>query len=172
MSVIVLTAITGGGVTYSIEALDVDVTVAVPASLLPSGVVAGTEVYADGVKYSVLGAKATVDALIAAASPSIEQPASRVYAGAADTIVAADVGGVVFYTGAAGVTVNLPTLAASLLTGRMLLLSFQAEGAATILTVDPGTGVTINGSTSNYVAATGRTRVSLFSRDGLAWFTG
>lgn len=102
----------------------------------------------------------------------VDQPPRRSVSGTTDTVLAADIGGVVMYSQAGGVTVDLPTLAASLIANKALVLTLQATNAATIITVDPGTSVTIDGSGSNYVAATGKSRVSLISVDGLAWYSG
>ncbi len=102
----------------------------------------------------------------------VDQPAQRLVAGATDTIVAADIGSVVFYSNAAGVETELPDLSASMFSTRLAILTFQNEGAATVLTIDPGVGVTIDGATTSVVGAAGRKRVSLFSRDGLAWYSG
>jgi len=103
---------------------------------------------------------------------NILQPASRVVSATTDTAAAGDVGNVVFVTQAATCTVTLDTLAGSLISGRMLLLTWQCEGVATALVIDPGASVNINGSASNFVATVGRSRVSLMSRDGLNWFSG
>lgn len=104
----------------------------------------------------------------------VDQPAARAEAGASDTIVAADIGGVLFYVNAGAVAVALPDLSAEVIPGgeRVLVLTIQATGAATVVTITPGVGVTIDGSGSAHVAPTGRARVSLVSRDGLAWFSG
>lgn len=100
------------------------------------------------------------------------QPAGRTVSGTTDTIVAGDIGALVLYSQAGGVTVDLASLASSLISGRALVLTLQGTNAATVITVDPGTSVTIDGSASNYVAATGKARVSLLSLDGLAWYSG
>lgn len=100
------------------------------------------------------------------------QPGGRTVPGTTDTIVPGDIGNVVLYSQAGGVEVELPDLSVSLIAGRSLLLTLQATNAATVITVDPGAGVTIDGSASNYVAATGKARVSLISLDGLAWYSG
>lgn len=102
----------------------------------------------------------------------VDQVAARTVSGTTDTMVADDIGGVVMYSQAGGVTVSLPSLASSLTAGRAMVLTLQATDAATVITVDPGTSVTIDGSTSNYVAPTGKARVSLISVDGLAWYSG
>jgi len=100
------------------------------------------------------------------------QPASRVVSATTDTAVAGDIGNVVFVTQAATCTIALGDLSGSLIAGRMLLLTWQCEGAATALVIDPGASVNIDASASNYVAIVGRSRVSLMSRDGLNWFSG
>ncbi len=107
-----------------------------------------------------------------AATTYVDQPARRNVSGTTDTIVIGDVGGVVFYSQAGGVTASLPDLSASLRSGGCMVLTLQGTNVATVITVDPGSGVTIDGSTSNYVAATGRARVSLISVDGVNWFSG
>lgn len=101
------------------------------------------------------------------------QPMSNVQ-GAGYAFDAKDIGNVVFATGAGAQAFTLPTLAAFILSGRMALLTVQCEGAATAVTITPGAGSQINGAGLGvaYVATVGRTRISLFSRDGLAWFTG
>ena len=77
MSAVSLTALDGVTV-YSIEATQVTGTAAMPAGQLPTGVAAGTSVFYQGTTYQVLGAKATVDAAIAAGTaPSINILASN-----------------------------------------------------------------------------------------------
>jgi len=102
----------------------------------------------------------------------VAQPKARVVSGTTDTALAADIGNVVFVSQAAGCEVALNDMSGSLTSGRMQIFTWQCEGAATVLAINPGTSVTIDGSASNYVAPTGRARVSLFSRDGLAFFSG
>lgn len=101
----------------------------------------------------------------------VNQPFTRsAVTGPTDTIVAADVGGVVFYTD--DCTVALPDLSGSLGSGHAMVLTLQQTTSGKRITVDPGTSVTIDGSTSNYLAAVGLARVVLVSQDGLAWFSG
>lgn len=109
---------------------------------------------------------------LAALQGAVNQPSARSVPGTTDTIVAADIGGVVMYAQAGGVTVSLPSLASALLAGKSIILTLQATNALTAITVDPGGGVSIDGSTSNFVAATGRSRVSLISVDGLNFYSG
>lgn len=85
------------------------------------------------------------------------------------TVTAAHIGGIVFM--AASGTAALNDLSASLTSGKAMIVTIEPEGDAVVVTVDPGAGVTINGSTSNFVATAGA-RVSLTSRNGLAWRTG
>lgn len=101
------------------------------------------------------------------------QPMSNVQ-GAGYAFAAKDIGNVVFATGAGAQAFTLPTLAAFILSGRMALLTVQCEGAATAVTITPGAGSQINGAGLGvaYAVAIGRSRLTLFSRDGLAWFTG
>lgn len=102
----------------------------------------------------------------------VAQPKARAYAGAADTIVAGDIGNVVAYSQAGAVTADLPDLSASLVAGHALLLTLQGVDPLTELTINPGSGVTIDGAGTDFVATPGRTRVALVSFDGLAWFSG
>lgn len=102
----------------------------------------------------------------------VDQPAGRTVSGTTDNITAADIGGVVLYSQAGGVEAELPDLSSSLIAGKALILTLQATNAATVITVDPGTSVTIDGSASNFVAPTGKSRISLISLDGLAWYSG
>ena len=113
----------------------------------------------------------TVDA-DAANLGQVRQPVARSVSGSTDTVVAGDVGNLILMTRAGGCTFDLPTLAAGLIAGRMLQITIQATDAAGVISVDPDTGVTLDGSASNFVAATGKARVVLFSIDGLAWFSG
>lgn len=102
----------------------------------------------------------------------VQQPAGRSVSGTTDTIVAGDIGNVILYSQAGGVTVDLPDLSGSLISGRAIVLTLQATNAATVITVDPGASVTIDGSASNFVATAGKSRVSLISLDGLAFYSG
>ncbi len=108
----------------------------------------------------------------AATKGYVDQPSRRDVSGTTDTILLADVGGVVFYSQPGGVTAALPDFAGNVRSGGCMVLTFQATDPATVITVDPGSGVTIDGSTSNYVAPTGRARVTLLSGDGSNWFSG
>lgn len=108
----------------------------------------------------------------AATKSYVDQPPARSVSGTTDTIVAGDIGGVVMYSQAGGVTVSVPDLSSSLVAGKVLILTLQGTNAATVITVDPGASVTIDGSASNFVAATGKSRVSLISVDGLNWYSG
>jgi len=103
----------------------------------------------------------------------ISQPASNPQ-GAGYALAAADLGNVVFATGAGAQAFTLADLSASLIAGRMLMLTIQCEGAATAVTITPGAASQINGAGLGvaFVMAVGRSRATLFSRDGLAWFTG
>lgn len=103
----------------------------------------------------------------------VQQPATRSVSGTTDTIVAGDIGNVVFYSQAGGVAAELPDLSGSLIAGRTLVLTLQGTDAATVITVStPNGAVTIDGDAANFVAATGMARVSLLSLDGLAWYSG
>lgn len=102
----------------------------------------------------------------------LQQPAARTVSGTTDTIVAGDIGNIVMYSQAGGVEAELGDLSASLIAGRAIVLTFQCTNAATILTIDPGVGVTIDGGAGNFVATTGKSRVSLISVDGLAFYSG
>ena len=110
---------------------------------------------------------------------AIDQPIAKSQGGAYAFVVA-DIGSVVFATavGAQGFSLNTTTsLVPALLAGRTLILTVQCTGAATALTITPEPttpATTINGAAAGapYVAAVGRTRVSLFSLDGVNWFTG
>lgn len=101
------------------------------------------------------------------------QPAGNTQA-AGYALAAVDIGAVVFATGAGAQAFTLPTLAASLITNRMLILTVQQTGAATAVTITPGAASQIDGAGVGvaYVLGAGRKRVSLFSYDGLAWFSG
>jgi len=90
--------------------------------------------------------------------------------GTSDTIVADDVGGVVFYTNDCTVTLN--DLSGARGSGRAMVLTLQQKNTAKTITVDPGSGVTIDGSASNYIAATGRARVVLVTQNGVDWYSG
>ncbi len=112
----------------------------------------------------------------AASTAYVDQPASRTVGGAADTVVAGDVGNVVHVSTAGACETELGDLSASLTAGREMLLTWQMEDTATVLTIDPdgAGGVTIDGSTASFVAtcAVDGSRVVLASSDGLAWFSG
>lgn len=106
-------------------------------------------------------------------SETLLQPASRNISGVSDTPTSADIGNVCHVSQAAGCTITIPDLHTFLASGREIILTFQAEGALTAMTFHCGAGgVTINGAGADYVAAPGRTRASLMTRDGLAYFTG
>lgn len=100
-----------------------------------------------------------------------EQP-TAITASGSHTFDANDIGQIVWATGAGAQAFTLNTLVASLVSGKSLVLTVQCTGAATAVTITCGSGVTINGSSSAYAATAGRTRISLVSKDGLAWFTG
>lgn len=102
----------------------------------------------------------------------VQQPAGRTDSDGSVTIAAGDIGNVVFCSNAGAVTVDLPDLSGSLISGRAIVITIQGTNAATVITVDPGASVTIDGSASNFVAATGKARVSLISLDGLAFYSG
>lgn len=102
----------------------------------------------------------------------VDQPQQRTDATASITLAVADIGGVVLVTGAGAVAIGLPSLAAGVLSNKAQVLTLQATGAATAMTVTPSGGATIDGSASAFVATTGRSRVSLISVDGLAWYSG
>lgn len=97
------------------------------------------------------------------------QPVSNVQAGAY-ALAAADIGNVVFATGAGAQAFTLPDLSAALIAGRMLLITIVCENTATAVTITPGAASQINnaGVTVPYVASAGGT-ISLKSRDGLSW---
>jgi len=114
--------------------------------------------------------RTTIDAMASV----YRQPLNRVTGAVSDTALAADIGGVISVTIAGAHAVNLPSLATSVLAGRVAVLTWQAEAAATAITITPGVSSQINGAGVGvpYVAPVGRVRITLFSRDGLAWFTG
>jgi hypothetical protein len=94
--------------------------------------------------------------------------------GAGYALAAADIGNVVFATGAGAQAFTLPDLSASLISGRTMLITIQCEGAATAVTITPGGSSQIDGAGVGvaFVGTTGRSRISLLSRDGLNWFSG
>jgi hypothetical protein len=109
----------------------------------------------------------------AATKGYVDQPGGRTVPGNTDTVLTGDIGNTVFYSNAGGVTVTLNSLAANLIANKVIVITLQATNAATVITVDPGTGsVTIDGSASNFVAATGKSRVSLMSLDGVNFYSG
>lgn len=102
----------------------------------------------------------------------VQQPKGRDVSGASDALVADDIGNVVSCSRNGGTTFSLDDLTGSRISGRMLVLTLQGTHANNAITINPGAGVTIDGSTSDFVGATGLTRISLFSFDGAAWFSG
>lgn len=96
------------------------------------------------------------------------QQGNRVASGAF-TIGQQDIGGVIHCTGAGAQACALPSLAAFLIPGTSLTLTFVHEAAATLVTITPGAGQVNNGASLALTAGpTGRR--TIYSRDGLNWF--
>jgi hypothetical protein len=137
---------------------------ALTAASTPTGTEQIAVVQSNNTKRATVNALATV----------YRQPLNRVTGAVSDTALAADIGGVISVTTAGAHAVSLPSLAASVLVGRTAVLTWQAEDAATAITITPSITSQINGAGVGvpYVAPVGRVRITLFSRDGLSWFTG
>lgn len=108
-----------------------------------------------------------------AAAKTVSQPPSITDADA-HTFAAVDIGAVIHATGAGAMAYSLPDLSAALQTARELILTVQCTGAASAVTITPGAASQIDGAGVGvaYVAAVGRTRISLVSNDGLNWYSG
>lgn len=115
----------------------------------------------------------------AAVWASLAQPAANIQAGAY-AIAARDIGNVIFASGAGAQAFTLPDLSASIgsvgdvthpQAARAALITIQQVTSTTLVTITPAAGSQINGAGLGvpYVLAVGRSRVSLFSEDGLNW---
>jgi len=106
---------------------------------------------------------------------AMAQPAANPQGGAYG-LVAADIGAVVFATGAGAQAFTLPDLSAALVKapGTALILTIQCTGNATHVTITPAGTVQIDnaGVGVAFDGGTGRKRISLVSKDGLNWFSG
>lgn len=104
-------------------------------------------------------------------SPNVQlaQPAFRSEA-AAFTFAGADIGNVIFATGAGAQAATLNTLATSVFSGRMAMLTVVCTLATGVVTITPDGSSQINnaGVGVAYIAPAGGTTV-LKSLDGLSW---
>ena len=99
----------------------------------------------------------------------VSQPKNRVVSGTTDTVVAADLDGVTTISTVGICTVTLPSLAASLVSGRTLKLRWITEDPSALVYFATS-GTTVNGSSSTIVVASGVRQIEATSRDGVAWF--
>lgn len=123
---------------------------------------------------SLTGTSTTLATTPSGVKDVVSQPAVRSVTLDTDTVLAGDIGNVVYIetTTPFLCEVALNSLASELLTGRLLMLTWQCTDESHVLTINPGTSVKIDGVSDNFVAATGKARVSLMSIDGLKWFSG
>ncbi len=150
----------------------------VPVSEVSAAVPAATTTSAGVVELAtvpeaVLGTDSTRAVTATGLAAAIAQPVANSQ-GAGYALAAADIGNVVFATGAGAQAFSLPDLSASLTAGRVLLLTIQCTGAATAVTITPGGSSQIDGAGVGvaFVGAVGRSRISLMSLDGLSWYSG
>lgn len=164
----------GGANALAGIALDIDrggrvIVSAAETTIAVGGLTLATQAQVDA------GASATtaVSPATLAAAKTLAQPVSNPQ-GAGYALAAADIGAVVFATGAGAQAFTLPDLSAALQAGRTLLLTIQCTGNATAVTITPGAGSQIDnaGVATPFVATVGRTRISLMSKDGLNWYSG
>jgi hypothetical protein len=107
----------------------------------------------------------------AATKGYVDQPPANPEA-AGYALAAADIGGIVFATGAGAQAFTLPDLSGSLIAGKTLILRIQQTGAATNVTITPGGSSQINGAGVGvaYVCGAGMKFTTLRSVDGLNWY--